>query len=93
MLELREQADHVDRFLNKKSMWNEKYYQDFLKEIADTQQTVAHFYSDMVPYLDQLGARLPSEKEQKLLQGLGVLSLPVGQGEDVLDAEFVEVSE
>ena len=87
-LELEEQADHLDRYLNKRTMWNAKSYQAFLKEISDTQATVVQFYQDMIPFLDQLNARLPYEREEALLGKLHTLALPESTEEDVLDAEF-----
>lgn len=87
-VELEEQAEHIDRFLDKKSLWGKKLYEKFRKEIAHTQQTVVQFYEDMVPYLDALNARLPAEKEERLLGKLQTLALPESSEPEVMDAEF-----
>lgn len=88
-LDLEEQADHVDHFLNRKTMWNAKSYEAFLRDIASTQETVVQFYQDMIPFLDQLNARLPQRQEQALLGQLKSLALPSSSEEDeVMDAEF-----
>ena len=80
-LELKEQADHVDRFLNKKTLWNPRRYQQFLKELEGTKATISQFYGDMVPYLERLQARLPLEQEHLLLEALQP---------EIIDVEFEE---
>lgn len=92
--ELELDADHLDRFLDKKSLWSAEDFKKFEESITTSAKEIQHLYVDLIPYM--VGARLPYEQEVRLLSALGPmgdLQIPGTEETPLLteDAEFTEV--
>lgn len=89
--ELDQLSDHLDRYLDKQTLWNQGDYQRLLDEVEDIAQHVRSTYMEALPYLKgekQVQAPLPAVQDLLNLPDLEdeQLALPG----DVEEAEWEE---
>lgn len=91
--ELELDADHLDRFLDKRSLWNAEDFRKFSESVSTSGREIQHLYVDLIPYMGD--SRLPREQETELLSALGPLEglqIPGAEETHLLEgADFTEV--